>query len=334
MNSVSAGPQASSAKPSPGCAGQQVDARRYRGRVHGQQVRERLCQLGPAGQATPTTPRPGRPAPCPRWSAPARRGGDRRRRPPPARAHRWSGGPRPGRPGPPRGARGRPGSRAERLRPEATTARDRSPARGPPRPTGSLSPTSCTAPAAVGLSARSTTRASTAPFQRLRSSETATSCGQAPAAASERCERRNATPRARAPPPTSEKRACLRSSPMAVTCSIPAAGTSSRGAGLAEPNGPSRSSSSASSSVSAPPGTTASTRSARTRSCGCQGRAGVGRQRGAEVVDTGGLDLQPGGHPVAAEAGQVLPRTPRGRRGGRTARCCGPSRGRMRRPAR
>ena len=59
-------------------------------------------------------------------------------------------------------------------------------------------------------SERSTTRASTAPFQRLRSSVTAASCGSAPAAASARCEVRNATPRARAPPLARLKRAWSR----------------------------------------------------------------------------------------------------------------------------
>ena len=63
-------------------------------------------------------------------------------------------------------------------------------------------------------------------------------------------------------------------------------------------------------------------------------RAGVSGQGGAERVDAAGLDLQPGGHPVATEADQVLRRRRPGRRAGRTRRCCAPTRGRSRRPGR
>ena len=131
------------------------------------------------------------------------------------------------------------------------------------------SPSTSSSPGRVGHSARSSTRGSTIPFQRFRSRRRAMSWFSACAGASVRGGVPKATPRERAPPAvTSVKRACSRSSPIAVTCSKRAAGTSSVGCGLPRPNGRSRSSSSASSRPSTPPGTTASTCSHGIRSAG------------------------------------------------------------------
>ncbi len=112
------------------------------------------------------------------------------------------------------------------------------------------------------------TRGSTAPFQWLSSSFTATSSGPPAAARSSSPFTPNATPSARLAPLCRLKRAWRPSSPIGRTSRTRAAGTSSRGSGLPLPNGASRSSSSATGRPRLSPPTTASTGSARTRSAG------------------------------------------------------------------
>ena len=134
---------------------------------------------------------------------------------------------------------------------------------------GSSSPSTRSEPGSVGQRARRITRGSTLPFQRFRSRRSAMSCGSSAAGASAFGGEPNATPREFLPPAvTSVKRECWRSSPMAVTRSKRAAGTSSVGCGLPIPNGRSSSRSSARARPSSPPGTTASTRSTGIRSSG------------------------------------------------------------------
>ena len=142
----------------------------------------------------------------------------------------------------------------------------------------------------------------------------------------------NATPRERAPPAvTSVKRACSLSSPMPATFSKRAAGTSRVGCGLPIPNGRRRSSSSASSSPSSAAGHHGVDALDRDQVRRAPARRRRGRRARARNGSTApAVQLHAGGHAVAAEAGQVRARRRPGRRAGRTARCCGPSRGRSR----
>ena len=92
---------------------------------------------------------------------------------------------------------------------------------------GRSSPSTSSSPGRVGQSARSTTRGSTIPFQRLLSRRSAMSWLSARAGARYRGGERKATPRERAPPAvTSVKRECSPPSPMAVTWLKREAGTS------------------------------------------------------------------------------------------------------------
>ena len=201
MNSVSAGPQASSANPGPGAPASSVDARRPRAAGPWPAG---ACTAAPArarAPARPTRPPPGRPAPCRRWSAPARRGGGPRRPPP---QHGLAAGEQVA--GQAGQALARGGRDSVRLAAAAGAGghharRIGGQLGGHARPTAPASPTSCTVPGG-GRAERAQhhprlDRPVPAVALEARRPRPA---GWAPAAASERWERRKATPRARAPP--------------------------------------------------------------------------------------------------------------------------------------
>ena len=243
------------------------------------------------------------------------------------------------------GARAARAARAPRSRPRRPRRRRRRPAparaarparaRTPPR---SPRPRrrSSTAPGRVGHSARSTSRASWAPFHSFSSSRTATSCGSSTRDASALGAVRNATARARdAARHDAERRVLLLlahaahvGDPRARARAASAPGCRTRTARAARAprtargraRRPGRPRRSRSSRHAGPPATSTDAACATNAS------------RNASTCSR--ADVEPGRGAVAAEARRGAPTPPPARRAGRTPRCCGPTRGRSRRRAR
>ena len=196
------------------------------------------------------------------------------------------------------------------------------------------SPSALSSPSAGGQSARRSTRGSTAPFQRFASRRTAAWCGSRAPGVSAVCVVPNETPRARAVPVTSVKRACWRSSPIAGHVLEPRRRHEQGRLRVAGSERAQQVDLLRQLEAERAPGHHGVDALHRHQVGGAEARAGVGRERPAKRLD--GLrgrarHPRPSGARRSARGARRRRRSPRA---GRRPRCCAPTLARFRRTRR